>query len=494
MEQTSSHPVTLARLVRSRDWWFCVVALGVFQLGIVLLNSVVFPRFAGIFLEARDIGTLFSAAFSLGLYFMATTRPSWVHPRQALLIALVCVGIGAPSMVVGATLKSPGLIIAGTLVRSVGSTWIGCIVCLPLVDIVIRGGTRAAMTALCCGWALSYGLELGCSWLPTPLQATVFCITPFVVAALCHKMSSAIIERARSAPPASDLRVTNPKSFLAHGNTVFVMLVLLKMSFGFAMAFNSINATPRDTVLACVPALLIAIALTAATRPGGGLNGFYRASMLCVLAGFLLVNPLIDGVTGMPALSNVVLRAGSDLTRMFAFLLVAYLGSRNPMNALSVSLYLSAANSLGSVSGAQLGMLAERTLSNDPGSFALLLAAFVFAFVAYNVLAPHSFDFDKTARSIEAVEAPRAPEPTDTLAHACAYLAREHGLTPREAEALELLAHGRNTQAIQERMVVSRSTAKTHIRNTYAKLGVHAQQELIDLVEKAAVHKTDTLG
>ena len=32
-------------------------------------------------------------------------------------------------------------------------------------------------------------------------------------------------------------------------------------------------------------------------------------------------------------------------------------------------------------------------------------------------------------------------------------------------------------------MVVSRSTAKTHVRNVYAKLDVHSQQDLINLVE-----------
>ena len=74
----------------------------------------------------------------------------------------------------------------------------------------------------------------------------------------------------------------------------------------------------------------------------------------------------------------------------------------------------------------------------------------------------------------------------DLLAAGVERIAADRGLTPRETEALELLAHGRNAQAIQERMVVSRSTAKTHIRNVYAKLEVHSQQELIDAVELAA--------
>lgn len=57
------------------------------------------------------------------------------------------------------------------------------------------------------------------------------------------------------------------------------------------------------------------------------------------------------------------------------------------------------------------------------------------------------------------------------------------GLTPREKEIAFLLAKGRNGQFIQDRLVISRNTAKTHIRHIYQKLDVYSQQELIDLYE-----------
>ena len=56
-------------------------------------------------------------------------------------------------------------------------------------------------------------------------------------------------------------------------------------------------------------------------------------------------------------------------------------------------------------------------------------------------------------------------------------------LTAREAEILLLLARGRTAVTIAETLVIAPSTAKAHLRNIYAKLGVHTQQELIDLVE-----------
>ena len=285
---------------------------------------------------------------------------------------------------------------------------------LALVSLLERHGGKALLVCLCAGWAASYVLEGACSLLDTDAQLAVFVATPFLEAALVYRMSAGVCAQTAAAPPTASLRVTNPRSFLPLGHTVFVTIVLLKASFGFAMTFAGSYTDQLSTILACVPALVVAVGFVVANR--SGLNAFYKATMLCVLAGFLLVNPLIESVTGTPWLANVVLRAGGDLTRMLVFLLVAHLGARNPVNALCLSFYVSAASSLGSVVGAQLGILANNALASDPGTFALLLAAIVFLFVAYNVLSPKDFDFDEAARSIEAVEPLQVAAPADLLA------------------------------------------------------------------------------
>lgn len=65
-------------------------------------------------------------------------------------------------------------------------------------------------------------------------------------------------------------------------------------------------------------------------------------------------------------------------------------------------------------------------------------------------------------------------------------LAEDAHLTEREREVFGLLARGRNARYIQETLVVSYNTVKTHVSHVYAKLGVHSQQELIDVVESGA--------
>ena len=52
---------------------------------------------------------------------------------------------------------------------------------------------------------------------------------------------------------------------------------------------------------------------------------------------------------------------------------------------------------------------------------------------------------------------------------------------------MTLLAHGNTATRIQAELGISYNTVKYHVKNVYAKLGVHSQQELIDLLcEKKA--------
>ena len=47
-----------------------------------------------------------------------------------------------------------------------------------------------------------------------------------------------------------------------------------------------------------------------------------------------------------------------------------------------------------------------------------------------------------------------------------------------------MLARGRTAQHIADTLVIAQSTAKTHLRNIYAKMDVHNQQEILNLVEQ----------
>ena len=120
----------------------------------------------------------------------------------------------------------------------------------------------------------------------------------------------------------------------------------------------------------------------------------------------------------------------------------------------------------------------------DPLTVSVGIAVVLFLFVAMNFTVLKPFGFQATIDGVQSVE-PVAAAASVGLPEKSAAVAARYRLTPRETELLELLAHGRNGPFIQEKLVLSRNTVKTHVANIYGKLGVHSQQELIDLVEEA---------
>lgn len=91
---------------------------------------------------------------------------------------------------------------------------------------------------------------------------------------------------------------------------------------------------------------------------------------------------------------------------------------------------------------------------------------------------------DTAGKGLETEPAPEAlvaAPASDQLDENCARLSDQFGLTTREREVFGLLAHGRNGRYIMDHLVISRNTAKSHIKHIYSKLGVHSHQELIDM-------------
>lgn len=74
----------------------------------------------------------------------------------------------------------------------------------------------------------------------------------------------------------------------------------------------------------------------------------------------------------------------------------------------------------------------------------------------------------------------KAPRP---FHNAVTLLAQQYGLTPQEEQVMALCAKGKNAQRVADEMVITINTAKSHLRSIYAKVSVHSQQELIELVD-----------
>lgn len=87
-------------------------------------------------------------------------------------------------------------------------------------------------------------------------------------------------------------------------------------------------------------------------------------------------------------------------------------------------------------------------------------------------------------KTIESTNQPNTPEEidSDVFDRAIRDLSDAYQLTKRETQVLALLARGYNAASIASELVISTTTAKTHIRNIYSKLDIHSQQDVISRV------------
>lgn len=173
-----------------------------------------------------------------------------------------------------------------------------------------------------------------------------------------------------------------------------------------------------------------------------------------------------------------MLSAASSGFIAFAWVVLARVAARNEANALAIFAWGWSLSEIGIALGANLAVL---TTGDAFANAACLLVIVSAAFMLFGL---RGFNADSVSEEV-ALPAPAeiAHYAKDVILAQCAVIAERYGLTPRETEIVELLAHGRNGVRIQEMLVISRNTYKTHIRHIYDKLGVRDQQDIIDMVE-----------
>lgn len=228
---------------------------------------------------------------------------------------------------------------------------------------------------------------------------------------------------------------------------------------------------------------------------------------LTVLAGFLF----LPAGNAAGDLSFCLLTIGSQSFYAFMLSVLACMGARNPSGAIIFAATGSALSSCGSAIGASVHGFVTPLERIAPGeAMELVTATIALVIIVYVFVALRNFSFTRFFQEIAPARRPRvaehpvhAADSDDDGAGAgtsdegdvsdeaeasdevslITMLARDYDLTAREQEIATMLARGRNGTYIQERLVISRNTVKTHARHIYAKLGIHSQQELIDLFE-----------
>lgn len=469
-----------------------------------LSNSSLFSLVTSTFPYARDLTTVSSALTSLAILTAAAYRPALLGRRGLNAITAVLALTGFLSMVADFSLRTAWLAVAGSAVTGVGMSWLGMaalVACctLPASRVVVGVPLAMAASKLVsslvtlgvgqagaggAGEAIGGAAALG----PAQTAGVVLMAVAILGSAGCSlPASQKALGLVAAGPARADASILHPSSYLPLTSTLFVSLFLLKTANGFEMRFQTPGADVVSSVVSLVLLAALATLLLPATRRDDYrvYDNMFSAALLFVMLAFLLV-PL----GGHAWLAADFLAVSTPCINLLLDLLLISVARRNPLAAVGVVAFGSALGSLGTTLGANVGALVGAEGAGEQAY--LLSAAMAGALLAYVLFAMRGFSFARTISGIEPVRGVVLPQSMATagaeelLRAACGRLTADRRLSPREADVLELLARGRNNAYIQEALVVTRNTVKSHIRHIYTKLDVHSQQELIDLVDRAS--------
>ena len=444
-------------------------------LSIRLANAALYPLFDAVFPFARDLNVGTGVVAGLVLVATALHRPSLLHARALGVTAVACALAGSALMSAGLAAGSPAALCAGAVVRSAGMSWtslLASVACCALARRHVLIGIPAAyLAANALAWA---ALRLGSN-----ACVALLALSPLLTYLCAKKSANPLVEEVRQAQAPADARLVRPASYLPLTNRMFVCMLLATAAMGFNLRIGPVEGGSVPWAAMPVFAALIALGWLAERRGVRPYDTAFRIGVTFTVAAFLVL-PL---PSYLPLAQGLLSAAGAFLDVVFAVVLIAA-AARNRLSAVSVLVWGSLMPTIGSIVGANLGAFVATGIAGE-GAF-LISAAVACALVAYVLIGLSGFSFADTIAGIEPVRPLEVPRVSDAqrFEDACTHVAQTCGLTPREAEVLALLARGRNNAFVQEELTLTRNTVKTYIKRIYAKLNVHSQQELIDLVEK----------
>ena len=496
-------------------------ALTLALLSSFIVNSMLFPNVALVMPLTREISTYCGAAFSIAVAVAAYVRPSLMR-EGVWSVACLASTVGAVVLLyIGVLTNNTTLLLLGAPFGGLGSAWLAVLTGIGLANL----GAARAMVAVPAGFVLQYAFRCGLMALGLPSSmglATIAFVAALVASYLfIRRDARTILGSIQDSMAPTVLNITSPSSYVSFSSLAFVSILLFNIACGFALGSARNEPSAAGTLISFIPVTITLVVVIA--RGSISTDGLYRGAMLLIFAGFLTTPLLLFGglLTTPPLLfggadpfnmqaHGTLLSAGSDLFNVLMYCFIAAVGARNKLGAVSVSASFLATQWLGIGIGAPIAQFVNEISTSNATVAAWITMAITFAFVAYNYVGMRNYSFAETIEGITpahteslmknasgeeaAAQLAEEAEPAEGLQQksddtafetACAAVAEKHRLTARETEVFELLARGRTSPVIQEKLVLSHNTVKTHVRHIYAKLDVHSQQELISMVEEA---------
>ncbi len=202
----------------------------------------------------------------------------------------------------------------------------------------------------------------------------------------------------------------------------------------------------------------------------------YQVALPLMAAGFLFL-PLHEPYS---VIGTAVYQCGYQYFYIALWSTWAIIASRGGVPAGWVVAWGMLSIQAGQLAGSIAAAFAAGTIQDDLGK-AMLSATAVFVMLLVALFAFGNKTPETGWGFVRPAETPSQNSPLDDAA---TRLARRFRLSPREIEVFFLLAKGHTRAHIASELSIGDETVKSHVKSLYRKMGLHSQQELIDLVEQ----------
>ncbi len=390
----------------------------------------------------------------------------------------------------------------------------GSVVCW--MRALVSRGLQDAVLVTVASCALSYATQLVID-LAVGHNLLVYLVLCPLCCGACLALAASGTETVAAIHPAITSRATPTGGHspawrrLPWGRIVPVLALVYLEQALTGLLFQRYAAWPRDNLALTLGAGLaiwggvLTIMLVRRTRSddptsAGGSRGFLvlSAALLVIYMAALLatvVVPVSDG----PVVERLLVAAGSSFKTLLWIVLLASAcaGTVSPLPAgcayvlgvLAVPVSRLASLGFSYADPALVAALCSPTAvaALAAGALFAVAAGYVLANVRQEAPAPGSAEFPETTDRQKGA----ADDAGSRRERACAALARQAGLSPRETDVLALVCSGYSARHAGEQLGISESTVVSHVTHIYRKAGVSNRQQLVARVAQLKAHPDD---
>lgn len=237
-----------------------------------------------------------------------------------------------------------------------------------------------------------------------------------------------------------------------------------------AAGLNTDGLSPKLLAYAVLAIVVWRVVSRAHEPVGGSLDVFYRAS-LPIAAVIMLASPFVESVLPLSGsfASSVVSYLGIALFNTLGLVILFWLAKCSDVGFSKVF----AVYCISCTGAVAAGMIVFQLLGEDAQIVSIcVLTAYLVAMVLGELRRG-----SKRRRMAYQCEG-------GSLLERCRALSERYALSTCESEILPLLARGREARHIADKLRLSPETVHARCKRIYEKTGVHAKEELLDLIEE----------